>query len=135
MNFFSSKSKNDPPAAGQGTGNFASGAEQDRYASHLTGAGEAAAEKIKGAAWKAATYKGEGAEQDRYGSHFSGLSLDQQLVRKAAESIKAAASEADPNRHTGWFGLGYDGQTQARLLASGKGAEQVRVWNLGMRRV
>lgn len=125
MNFGNSN-KSDPSTVRQGTGNFASGAEQDRYASHF-GIGDAGVEQIKDAAKKIASYKGEGAEQDRYGSHFS---LDQQQVKKAAHSMMdAQGSGAEQDRYAGHFGLGADGLAQARRLAAakGEGAEQVCV--------
>jgi hypothetical protein len=84
--FGSRSNKSDPPPAGQGTGNFSSGAEQDRYASHF-GIGEAGVDKIREVAYKAATYKGEGAEQDRWATHFH---LDQEKVVAAAQSMMNA---------------------------------------------
>jgi len=118
---FGKSNKSDPPAAGAGTGDFASGSEQDRYASHFSGVGEVAADKIKAGAKKAANYKGDGAEQDRYGAHFSGLGLDEQQVHRAAQSMKSGLG--------GYWGLGYDGQQRAKKLAGGTamGAEQVRL--------
>jgi hypothetical protein len=120
------KSKNDPPAAGEGTGNFASASEQDRYGSHFSGLGDKAADKIKEGANKALHYKGEGAEQDRYGAHFARLGLDEQQVHRAAQAIKNSGKQ--PGWFSGNFGLGYDGQVRALRMANaqGVGAEQVR---------
>jgi hypothetical protein len=76
---------------------------------------------------EAARYQGQGAEQDRYNSHFSPAahSLDAQKVQKYAQSLvnKAKGSAATSSS----FGLGYDGQQRAKLLAggNGSGAEQV----------
>jgi hypothetical protein len=124
---FGKSNKSDPPAAGAGTGDFASGAEQDRYGSHFT-VGDAAVDKVKDAAKRAANYKGEGAEQDRYGAHFAGFGLDQQKVQQAVQSIiNARGAGAEQDRYAGHFGLGFDGLERARRIAAtqGVGAEQV----------
>ncbi|OAL55317.1 hypothetical protein IQ07DRAFT_582817 [Pyrenochaeta sp. DS3sAY3a] len=105
------------------TKQYGSGAEQDRYGSHFTVPSETidrGVNKLK----EVASYKGDGAEQDRYGAHFSPAlhSLDAQKVPAAAASIAAKGNEADT------YGLGYDGQQRAKLLAgSGTGAEQDRL--------
>lgn len=95
-----------------------SGAEQDRYSEHLS-----IGDRGKNALKAAAQYKGDGAEQDRYNNHFSPAlhSLD------AFKAVKAAGSvAANGEKNASWYGLGYDGQQRAKLLAgSGMGAEQV----------
>lgn len=76
---------------------------------------------------QAAQYRGEGAEQDRYNAHFSPAAhgTDAHRVQQYAESLikKAQGSAATSSS----FGLGYDGQQRAKLLAggNGSGAEQV----------
>lgn len=102
-----------------------SGAEQDRYNDKFS-VGSKGYDKLKDAGYAAkdaAKYKGDGAEQDRYNTHFSPAlhSLDAQKVKEAARNIAVKGKEA------GSYGLGYDGQQRAKLLAgSGTGAEQVR---------
>lgn len=106
-----------------------SGAEQDRYGQHFAQSTDKINEginkgvdKIKSAASQAAHYQGDGAEQDRYNTHFSPAlhSLDAQTVKKAVASIAAKGPKGS------YYGLGYDGQQRAKLLAgSGTGAEQV----------
>ena len=76
---------------------------------------------------QAAQYRGEGAEQDRYNAHFSPAAhgTDAYKVQQYAESlIKKAQGSATTSSS---FGLGYDGQQRAKLLAggNGSGAEQV----------
>jgi hypothetical protein len=107
-----------------------SGAEQDRYGSHF-GASTAKIEQgiNKGIdyAKQAAQYKGEGAEQDRYNARFSPAvhSIDARRVQQYAASLmhKANGNAATSSS----FGLGYDGQQRAKVLAggNGSGAEQV----------
>ena len=95
-----------------------SGAEQDRYASHLS-----VGDRIHRAIQEAARYQGDGAEQDRYNAHFSPAlhSADSVKALKAAGSVVA-----NGEKNASWFGLGYDGQQRAKLMAgSGVGAEQV----------
>jgi hypothetical protein len=95
-----------------------SGAEQDRYTEHLS-IGDRGYQALK----DAAKYKGEGAEQDRYNAHFNPAlhSIDS---RKAVQAAGSVAANGEKNAR--WFGLGYDGQQRAKLLAgSGMGAEQV----------
>jgi hypothetical protein len=95
-----------------------SGAEQDRYSEHLS-IGDRGYQALR----DAAHYKGEGAEQDRYYAHFSPAahSIDAKKAVQAATSV-AVKGEKDAK----YFGLGYDGQQRAKLLAgSGTGAEQV----------
>jgi len=94
------------------------GAEQDRYGDHMS-IGDRGYNAMK----SAAKYKGDGAEQDRYNAHFSPAlhSID------AAKAIQAAGSvAANGEKNAKYFGLGYDGQQRAKLMAgSGMGAEQV----------
>ncbi len=94
------------------------GAEQDRHSGHF-GIGDKGYDTLK----SAARYKGDGAEQDRYHAHFSPAlhSRDAQVVKEAVKSIATNGNRAS------YFGLGYDGQQRAKLLAgSGTGSEQVR---------
>ncbi|KAF2826490.1 hypothetical protein CC86DRAFT_293341 [Ophiobolus disseminans] len=106
-----------------------SGAEQDRYGSHF-GASTAKIEQgiNKGIDYvkEAAQYKGEGAEQDRYNARFSPAAhgTDAHRVQQAAESLLNKAKGSA--KTTSSFGLGYDGQQRAKLLAggNGSGAEQ-----------
>jgi len=97
-----------------------SGAEQDRYSEHLS-----IGDRGRNALKAAAQYKGDGAEQDRYNAHFSPAlhSLD------AFKAVKAAGSvAANGEKNASWYGLGYDGQQRAKLMAgSGMGAEQDRL--------
>ena len=78
---------------------------------------------------EAAQYKGEGAEQDRYNSHFSPVAhgTDAHRVQQAAKNLMDKARGHAVTSSS--FGLGYDGQQRAKLLAggNGSGAEQVRV--------
>jgi len=95
-----------------------SGAEQDRYGEHLS-IGDRGYNAMKAAA----QYKGDGAEQDRYNSHFSPAlhSIDAFKAVKAAGSVAAKGE-----KNASWYGLGYDGQQRAKLMAGGgMGAEQV----------
>ncbi|RYO31448.1 hypothetical protein AA0113_g10758 [Alternaria arborescens] len=96
------------------------GAEQDRYSEHLS-IGDRGYNAMK----DAAKYKGDGAEQDRYNAHFSPAlhSID------AAKAVQAAGSvAANGEKNAKYFGLGYDGQQRAKLLAGGgMGAEQDRL--------
>jgi hypothetical protein len=98
------------------------GAEQDRYSEHLS-VGDRGYNKMKGAAHDALHYQGNGAEQDRYGAHFSPAlhSVD------AVKALKAAGSvAANGEKNASYYGLGYDGQQRAKMLAGGgMGAEQV----------
>ncbi|KAF1834598.1 hypothetical protein BDW02DRAFT_568843 [Decorospora gaudefroyi] len=101
-----------------------SGAEQDRYSEHL-GIDDRGYNAVKGAARDALHYQGEGAEQDRYYSHFSPAlhSLDARKAVKAAGSVAA-----NGEKNASWFGLGYDGQQRAKMMAGGgTGAEQDRL--------
>ncbi|EOA88426.1 hypothetical protein ACJQWK_02119 [Exserohilum turcicum] len=96
-----------------------SGAEQDRYASHLS-----IGDRGYRAIMEAAKYQGDGAEQDRYNAHFSPAlhSVDSVKAVQAAGSVVA-----NGEKNASWFGLGYDGQQRAKLMAgSGMGAEQDR---------
>ncbi|KAH7411581.1 hypothetical protein DE146DRAFT_750754 [Phaeosphaeria sp. MPI-PUGE-AT-0046c] len=110
------------------TRQYGSGAEQDRYGAHF-GASTAKIEqginkgvdKLK----EAAMYQGQGAEQDRYNTHFSPAAhgVDRDNVRKAAESLMEKAR--GNTKYSNSFGLGYDGQRMAGILAApGSGAEQ-----------
>jgi len=97
-----------------------SGAEQDRYGEHLS-IGDRGYNAMKAAA----QYKGDGAEQDRYNSHFSPAlhSIDAFKAVKAAGSVAAKGE-----KNASWYGLGYDGQQRAKLMAGGgMGAEQDRL--------
>lgn len=130
MGFFSSSNEKSTaathPINPDVTGQYGSGAEQDRYGAHFG----ASTEKLKEAGNRgldrlrqAALAKGEGAEQDRYASYFShpevGV-LDTERVKRAVESFLSG----EKSNH----GLGYDGQQRVRLLAAkGTGAEQVSV--------
>jgi hypothetical protein len=99
------------------------GAEQDRYNEHLS-IGDRGYNKAKSAAHDALHYKGDGAEQDRYNAHFSPAlhSLDAKKALKAAGSVAA-----NGEKNASYYGLGYDGQQRAKMLAGGGvGAEQVR---------
>jgi hypothetical protein len=134
MGFFSSSTEKSAaaqyPVNPDITRQSGSGAEQDRYGSHF-GASTARIEqginkgvdKLK----EAAMAKGEGAEQDRYNAHFSPAahSIDAQKVQQAAKSIMEKAKGNAKTSSS--FGLGYDGQRRAKLLAggNGSGAEQV----------
>ncbi|KAH3915050.1 hypothetical protein HBI56_016170 [Parastagonospora nodorum] len=111
------------------TRQYGSGAEQDRYGSHFGASTERIQHGIEKGVDKvkqAAQYRGEGAEQDRYNAHFSPAAhgTDAHRVQQYAESLinKAKGSAAT----SGSFGLGYDGQQRAKLLAggNGSGAEQ-----------
>lgn len=107
-----------------------SGAEQDAYGSHFGGSSakiehgiNQGIDKLK----EAAQYQGQGAEQDRYNAHFSPAAhgTDAHRVQQAAESLLNKAKGSAPTSSS--FGLGYDGQQRAKLLAggNGSGAEQV----------
>jgi hypothetical protein len=107
-----------------------SGAEQDRYGSHFGASTERIQHGIEKGVDKvkeAAQYRGTGAEQDRYNAHFSPAAhgTDAHRVQQYAENLinKAKGSAST----SGSFGLGYDGQRRAKLLAggNGSGAEQV----------
>jgi hypothetical protein len=77
---------------------------------------------------EAAMTRGTGAEQDRYNAHFSPAAhgTDAHRVQQYAENLinKARGSAVTSSS----FGLGYDGQQRAKMLAggNGSGAEQVR---------
>lgn len=108
-----------------------SGAEQDRYGSHFAPGAERIKQGIDQGIDKvkqAAQYKGEGAEQDRYNAHFSPAEHDTDLfrVQQAVQAIKNQAHQ--PGLATSTYGLGYDGQRRAKLIAGGGvGAEQVYI--------
>jgi hypothetical protein len=100
------------------------GAEQDRYNEHLS-IGDRGYSKMKGVAHDAVHYKGDGAEQDRYNAHFSPAlhSLDAKKALQAAGSVAA-----NGEKNASYYGLGYDGQQRAKMMAGGgMGAEQVRL--------
>jgi hypothetical protein len=137
MGFFSSSTEKSTPAQypvnPDITRQSGSGAEQDRYGSHFSASTERIERGINQGMDKlkeAAKTKGQGAEQDRYNAHFSpvahGYGMDAKQVQKAAESVANKAKGATKTSSN--FGLGYDGQRMAKLLAggNGSGAEQVR---------
>merc|ERR1712137_46954 len=105
-----------------------SAAEQDRYGQHFGASTDAirrGVDKGLDKLQQAALAKGDGAEQDRYNAHFSPAlhSID------AAKAVQAAGSvAANGEKNAKYFGLGYDGQQRAKLLAGGgMGAEQDRL--------
>jgi hypothetical protein len=135
MGLFSSSTEKSTPAQypvnPDITRQSGSGAEQDRYGSHFGASTERIERGINKGVDKlkeAAMYQGQGAEQDRYNAHFSPAahSIDAQKVEKAAKSLMEKAKGNAKSSSS--FGLGYDGQQRAKLLAggNGSGAEQVR---------
>jgi hypothetical protein len=108
-----------------------SGAEQDAYGSHFGASTERiqhGIEKGMDKVKEAAKTRGAGAEQDRYEAHFSPAahSIDARKVQKYAENLMKKAQGSTVTSSS--FGLGYDGQRRAKMLAggNGSGAEQVR---------
>ncbi|KAH8716918.1 hypothetical protein GQ44DRAFT_624618 [Phaeosphaeriaceae sp. PMI808] len=111
------------------TKQYGSGAEQDRYGSHFSTSTSDIGQSINQGVDKvkeAALTKGEGAEQDKYQTHFSPAAhgTDAHSVQQATQSLIDKASGSAKTSSS--FGLGFDGQQRAGLLAggNGSGAEQ-----------
>lgn len=107
-----------------------SAAEQDRYGQHFGASTDAirrGVDKGLDKLQQAALAKGEGAEQDRYSEHLSIGDRGYNAMKDAAKAVQAAGSvAANGEKNAKYFGLGYDGQQRAKLLAGGgMGAEQV----------